>query len=77
MLSMTVPLGMLTSYTVPHSELLLCAAQTTTAAQPDSVLTFPSYWVSLAIMGLTIAIAWGGCALPVQPESRLAAIVNA
>ncbi|KAK9824988.1 hypothetical protein WJX81_004426 [Elliptochloris bilobata] len=34
--------------------------QTTTSAQPDSVLTFPSFWASFAIMGLTVAIAWGG-----------------
>ena len=34
--------------------------QTTTASQPGSVLTFPSFWASFAIMGLTVAIAWGG-----------------
>ena len=41
-------------------EPLRCMRQTTTASQPDSVLTFPSFWVSFAIMGLTVAIAWGG-----------------
>lgn len=35
--------------------------QTTTAAQPDSVLTFPGFWSSAAVFGLTIAAAWGGC----------------
>jgi hypothetical protein len=34
--------------------------QTTTAAQPDSVLTFPGFWSAAAVFGLTIAAAWGG-----------------
>lgn len=40
--------------------------QTTSAARPDSVLTFPGFWVTAAVLGLTLATAWGGCAsLPV------------
>ena len=34
--------------------------QTTTAAQPDSVLTFPAFWSTAAIFGLTVVAAWGG-----------------
>ena len=40
--------------------------QTTSAARPDSVLTFPGFWATAAVLGLTLATAWGGCAsLPV------------
>jgi hypothetical protein len=34
--------------------------QTTTAAQPDSVLTFPAFWSTFLVFGLTVAAAWGG-----------------
>ena len=34
--------------------------QTTTAAQPDSMLTFPAFWSTAAVFGLTVAAAWGG-----------------
>ncbi len=36
--------------------------QTTTAAQPDSVLTFPAFWSTALVFGLTVLAAWGGCA---------------
>ena len=35
--------------------------QTTSAAQPGSVLTFPGFWATAAVLGLTVTIAWGGC----------------
>ena len=37
--------------------------QTTTAAQPDSVLTFPAFWSTALVFGLTVLAAWGGCGL--------------
>lgn len=35
--------------------------QTTSAAQPGSVLSFPGFWATAAVLGLTVTIAWGGC----------------
>ena len=35
--------------------------QTTNAAQPGSVLSFPGFWATAAILGLTVTSAWGGC----------------
>lgn len=37
--------------------------QTTTASQPDSVLTFPAFWSTALVFGLTVLAAWGGCGL--------------
>lgn len=34
--------------------------QTTSAAQPGSVLSFPGFWATAAILGLTVTAAWGG-----------------
>jgi len=34
--------------------------QTTSAAQPGSVLTFPGFWATALILGLTVTSAWGG-----------------
>jgi hypothetical protein len=34
--------------------------QTTTAAKPDSVLTFPAFWATALIFGATMFVAWGG-----------------
>ena len=34
--------------------------QTTTAAKPDSVLTFPAFWATALIFGATLFVAWGG-----------------
>ena len=34
--------------------------QTTSAAQPGSVLSFPGFWATAAVLGLTVTIAWGG-----------------
>jgi hypothetical protein len=32
--------------------------QTSTAAAPDSVLTFPGFWAQALVFGATIFVAW-------------------